>query len=140
MEALDYRHKPVCELTPHEVGRLGEDIAASFLEMRGYEILDRNWRSSQGEADIVCRDGAEHVLVEVQSRASPPDYELAVYPEVAVDAEKLARYANMRLAYQARFEVPPSVRLDVIAVTLEEREERKAHVHYLRGISLQEVC
>ena len=46
----------------------------------------------------------------------------------------------MRLAYQARFEVPPSVRLDVIAVTLEEREERKAHVHYLRGISLQEVC
>ncbi len=139
MEALDYRQKPVCELTPHEVGRLGEDIATSFLQMRGYEILDRNWRCAQGEVDIVCRDGTEHVLVEVKTRALPPEYEFVVHPEVAVDNEKLARYAGLCEAYRARFEVPPNVRLDVVAVTLEEREERRAHVHYLRGISLQEV-
>lgn len=139
MEALDYRQKPICELTPHEVGRLGEDVATAFLESKGYEILDRNWRCSQGEADIVCRDKDEHVLVEVKTRTLLPQQGLEVYPEVAVDAAKLTRYANMRMAYQSLFEFPPNVRLDVIAITLEEGEERRAHVRYLRGISLQEV-
>lgn len=139
MEAVDYREKPVCELTPHEVGRLGEEIVATFLESRGYQIVDRNWRSAYGEADIVCRDGDEYALVEVKTRTLPAGCESTVYPELAVDSEKLTRYARMRLAYQALFEAAPEVRLDVAAVTLDECEPRAAHVRYLRGICLGEA-
>lgn len=120
-------------MDPHEVGRLGEDIAASFLERQGLEVLERNWRSSYGEADIVCRDDkGEFVLVEVKTRVASIDEQ--VYPEVAVDAEKLLRYERMCLAYQGRFEEPPCVRVDIVAITL--GEDRHAHVHYLRHIGV----
>ena len=45
--------KLLSEYSAREIGLEGEDIAAAFLERRGYTILDRNWVSNAGEADIV---------------------------------------------------------------------------------------
>jgi putative endonuclease len=38
-----------------ELGKIGEDIAAGFLQDLGYEILVRNWRFKRVELDIVAR-------------------------------------------------------------------------------------
>ena len=46
----------------------GERLATVYLRKRGYEILHTNWKCAAGEADIVCRDGEETVLVEVKTR------------------------------------------------------------------------
>jgi len=37
-----------------ELGNIGEDIAANYLQELGYEILDRNWRFKRVELDIVA--------------------------------------------------------------------------------------
>ena len=40
-----------------EVGRVGEDIAAQFLERKGFKILARNYRKPWGEIDIIAEKG-----------------------------------------------------------------------------------
>ena len=52
------------------LGRQGEDLAADFLRRRGMRIVDRRVRYRRGELDIVARDGAEWVFVEVKTRSS----------------------------------------------------------------------
>ena len=52
------------------LGRFGEDAAVAHLEAAGWQILDRNWRCAHGELDIVARDGATVVFVEVKTRSS----------------------------------------------------------------------
>jgi putative endonuclease len=48
-------------------GRAGEAAAAFFLEEKGMRILERNFRSSTGEVDIIALDGEAVVFVEVKT-------------------------------------------------------------------------
>ena len=48
-------------------GHWGEDAAVRYLKTRGYEILDRNYRSSWGEIDIIARQRDVLAFVEVKT-------------------------------------------------------------------------
>jgi putative endonuclease len=50
------------------LGKRGEDLACEELERRGYAIVARRFRVRSGELDIVARDGATLVFVEVKAR------------------------------------------------------------------------
>ncbi len=50
-----------------EIGNWGEEIAVQFLKSQGYQIIERNFRSSQGEIDIIAQDGIFLVFVEVKN-------------------------------------------------------------------------
>lgn len=52
-------------------GKFGEDMAADYLEGRGFTILARNWRSGHYELDIVALDGDGIHFVEVRTRINP---------------------------------------------------------------------
>jgi len=67
--ALCRRREVVDMRSTDELGRYGEDLAAQHLTAAGLEVLDRNWRCREGELDIVARDGAELVFVEVKTRS-----------------------------------------------------------------------
>lgn len=54
--------------TTTRTGKRAEDLAARFLEKRGFSILTRNFRCRGGEIDLVCRDGKTLVFVEVRLR------------------------------------------------------------------------
>lgn len=56
--------------TTKEIGDAGEERAARHLAAQGLAVLARNFRVKGGEIDIVCRDGATTVFVEVRRRAS----------------------------------------------------------------------
>ena len=49
------------------LGRRGEEAAVRLLLAKGYTLLARNWRVKSGELDIVARDGATLVFVEVKT-------------------------------------------------------------------------
>ncbi len=51
----------------YEAGREGEDAAVVYLRQQGYRIIERNYRSQQGEVDIIAREGEFLVFVEVKS-------------------------------------------------------------------------
>ena len=52
--------------THNELGRLGEDEALFYLTLKGYHLLDRNWRFEHYEIDIVAEWHGEIVFVEVK--------------------------------------------------------------------------
>ena len=52
------------------LGQYGEQIAADFLRGKGYRILEKNFKSRLGEIDVIARDGAVLVFVEVKIRKS----------------------------------------------------------------------
>jgi len=54
-----------------EIGRLGEELAACMLEEKGYDILQRNYRSRCGEIDIIAMNRRKEILcfAEVKTRS-----------------------------------------------------------------------
>jgi len=56
--------------TTADIGAYGERVAAAFLRRHGYRVLTRNYRTTRGEIDIVCRCENVLVFVEVRTRAS----------------------------------------------------------------------
>lgn len=53
-----------------QIGKIGETIAVTFLERKGYEILEVNARTTFGEIDIIARRKDTMIFVEVKTRAT----------------------------------------------------------------------
>src|SRR3989339_332397 len=53
-----------------KIGKLGEDLACKYLQQKGYEILDRNIKTSFKEIDIVARIKEKIVFIEVKTRTN----------------------------------------------------------------------
>jgi putative endonuclease len=51
-------------------GDAAEQLAAAYLERQGLAIVGRNYRCKGGEIDVIARDGATLVFVEVRLRRS----------------------------------------------------------------------
>jgi putative endonuclease len=49
-------------------GRAGEDAAAAWYRDRGFDILERNWCTAEGEIDLICAQAALLVVCEVKAR------------------------------------------------------------------------
>jgi len=96
-------------------GKEGEKIAADFLKKNGYRIVEINFRCSIGEIDIIAKERADLVFVEVKTRKSR---ELG-YPEQAVGLRKQKKMSQLALWYlQKRKIVDTNSRFDVVAITL----------------------
>ncbi len=96
-----------------KLGKQAEDLASRELAARGYQILQRRFRTRWGEIDIIARDGETLVFVEVRARAGE-DYGSA---EESITARKEWRMTRMAEAYlfdQRLGEV--DCRFDVVAV------------------------
>lgn len=97
----------------HALGRAGERLAAEYLEQHGLTVLERNWRCSQGELDIIGTDGRKAVFCEVKTR-SGIDYGA---PLEAVSPDKCRRIRELARAWlHERQLVGCQVRFDVISV------------------------
>ena len=68
-------------------GRRAERLAAWWLRLKGWEILDRRVRTPAGEVDLVARRPGLVAFVEVKARATAAEL------DVAIDARRLARVA-----------------------------------------------
>jgi len=53
--------------TKQQLGNKGEQLAAAYLQDKGYQVLERNYRFGTGEIDIICKFENDIVVVEVKS-------------------------------------------------------------------------
>ncbi|MCB2413149.1 YraN family protein [Demequina sp. TTPB684] len=97
------------------VGRHGERVVADRLAALGWDVLERNWRCSLGELDIIAVDSDCIVAVEVKTRRT------ATFgsPLEAVTPVKLARLRKLLAAWLAsQPRTFAQMRIDVVGVTL----------------------
>ena len=96
------------------LGRLGEEMACDFLRSRGHRILERNWRGSHLEVDVISEAPDGLHFVEVKSRL---DAEAA--PEEKVDARKQRRISAAALKYLNESGSDREVFFDVVSVVFD---------------------
>ena len=99
------------------LGRRGEELAARHLAARGYDIVARNWRCEAGELDLVARDSAGLVFVEVRTRRGGA----LGTPEESITPAKQARLISLAEAYVQVHDWPGDWRIDVVAVEMDRR-------------------
>ncbi|MEP6655908.1 MAG: YraN family protein [Betaproteobacteria bacterium] len=109
-----------------ERGPAAEALAERYLVDRGLVILARNWRRRRGEIDIIARDGATLVFVEVRLRTRS-DYGGAAG---SITAAKRARLTATAEQYLAGCRRPPACRFDAILLDALET----SRIEWLRDI------
>jgi len=96
----------------HKVGRLGEDLAARYLQSQGYIILERNYRCQEGEIDLVAMDGSCLAFVEVRTRRSTR----FGTPEESITLKKKAKLLSAAQSYVAEKGWEGFWRIDLLAI------------------------
>lgn len=117
--------------SPKRTGSLGEEIACEALTRRGYHILARNWRCPQGEIDIVARDGACWVFVEVKTRRG----HRVEPPEEGLGESQLARLSELAATYLGEHDIGEvDWRIDLVAIEL-GADDRVMRLHVLPALT-----
>ncbi|HEY6362261.1 MAG TPA: YraN family protein [Vicinamibacterales bacterium] len=103
------------------LGKQGEDLACAELRRRGYELLDRRYRTRYGEIDIVARHRGAIVFVEVKARGTE-DFGGAA---AAVTGSKQRRIGQMAVDFLSRRRLTAQpCRFDVVAVSFDQGQPR----------------
>ena len=96
----------------NELGKWGEDLATEYLQKKGYEIIERDWKSGRIDLDIIAREGSTLVIVEVKTRRN----RLFGDPEEAVDYRKRQSLQSAINHYVKSHFGSRKVRFDIISV------------------------
>ncbi|KAF1086627.1 hypothetical protein SPSYN_00346 [Sporotomaculum syntrophicum] len=95
------------------LGVWGENIAADYLQKIGMQIIERNYRCRLGELDIIARQGAYLVFIEVRTRSSA----ICGLPQESITASKIKKVRRLALSYLAQKSLDNvNIRFDVVAV------------------------
>jgi putative endonuclease len=119
----------------HRLGILGERLAAEHLVRRGFQILERNYRTRWGELDIIAFDGHTLSFCEVKTRRLGRAG-AAVTPLEAIRPRKRSRVRRMAGSWLHERRGPvfaPAIRCDAIGVTF-DRAGRLVAIEHLEGV------
>lgn len=108
-----------------EIGQNGENIAEDYLKNEGYSIITRNFRTNQGEIDIIARDKQEIVFIEVKTRSNLKYGN----PSEAVDQNKQNHIKMVAQYYIHKYHLYNCyIRFDVIEVYYRKGKYRINHI------------
>ena len=101
-----------------QVGGYGEAVARGYLVRRGFTVLEMNYKRGGGEIDIIAKDGAYIVFIEVKYRRN-----LAMgLPRIAVTPAKQRTIIQTARHYISENNlVDTDFRFDVVEVFGRER-------------------
>ena len=95
-----------------EIGRGGEDRALAYLRQQGLTLVERNFLCKAGELDLIMRDGAHLVFVEVRERNNPRFGGAAA----SISPAKQRRIVRAAQFYLLRCKPLPPCRIDIVAI------------------------
>ena len=114
------------------LGQQGEAIATRYLIDKKYKILDRNYRNSIGEIDIVAKKDQVLVFVEVKARDSIHAGYFS--PEQSITPQKQAKLRKLCQMYinDKKYKDQQEWQIDVIAISLDKSSQR-ARINHIQN-------
>lgn len=100
-----------------QTGHLGEAVAKTYLEQKGWTIIETNWRSRIGELDLIAVIPDEPYLVIVEVRTKRHLSFGTAAESVNYRKQQKVRRLGLQYAQQARLLHKP-LRFDVVTVFL----------------------
>lgn len=116
-------------MSTSELGFLAENIAARYLEKRGYSILELNYRKPWGEIDIIASKEGILVFVEVKAnRKIIAGFE----PELRANRSKIEKVVRTARTYLAerKYGQDQEWQIDVISIGLDEPRDMAKIKHF----------
>lgn len=101
-----------------EIGTKKEELAVSYLEKQGFVVKERNFRSRQGEIDVIGCDGEYLVFLEVKYRKSL-SFDGALAAVGNTKRQRICRTADY-YRYIKRIPQETPIRYDVLGIQGEE--------------------
>jgi putative endonuclease len=107
-------------MSTKEIGFKGEAITEQFLKKQGYKIIERNFKCSFGEIDLIAYKKKMLSFIEVKTRTSS-DFGSPLEAITKSKQQKLLRLANY---YIYKKKIPSSIhcQFDVVAILMEEEK------------------
>lgn len=99
----------------NELGKLGEEMAAEYLQKEGYTIMETNWTFEKAEIDIIAQKENTLAVVEVKTRSS---LEFGL-PQDFVKPKKIQLLVKAVNAFVIEKDLDIEVRFDIIAINKE---------------------
>lgn len=118
-----------------KLGTLGEEIACNYLIKKGYKIIERNFKKSWGELDIIARAPDQTlVFIEVKTLRQNPqqDSQQQLSPEDQLTKLKLSKIQKSAIFYAGYY--PKKIidekgwRIDLLAIVF--KKENYSITHY----------
>lgn len=113
------------------LGKEGERLAERYLQKKGYKLLQRNYRCSGGELDLIVLDRRVIVFVEVKTRtgsAFGTPFEAVEYRK----QQRMIRAAQFFLAQKGLQQ--RDARFDVVGISWPGREPVIEHIENAFGL------
>ena len=101
-----------------KTGKWGEDIAVELLEKKSYTILERNWRFSRAEIDIIAMQDDLMIFIEVKTRSS----DLFGLPEELISISQQKLIADAATQYMKKKQYEWAFRFDIIAILKDSKD------------------
>ncbi len=109
-------------ISSHELGKLGEEYALSYLKKKKYKIIIKGFRLFKGEIDIIAYDGDTLVFIEVKTRR---DHKYG-FPEESVTISKQKQIKKIALGFLTFNNLEEAeCRFDVLALILNQNRKFK---------------
>ncbi len=98
----------------HDRGLMAEGVAELFLRAKGFQILERRYRTKVGEVDLIALDDDTLVFIEVKNRPTLDDALFSITPKMRA---RISDAAMSFLSDHPNYTMRP-MRFDVMAVKL----------------------
>ena len=109
---------PVNQRNKQVIGKIGETLAASYLQLTGFQLLQRNWRHGRVEIDLIVRKEDTLHFIEVKTRRSLR----YGWPEEHIKSKKITRMMTAVEAFLQTLPKPSLVQLDILSIVLSDRK------------------
>jgi putative endonuclease len=117
---LNFRKDFVLEkqISPYQLGQLGEKTALRYLKKKKFEIVKKGFRLYRGEIDLIARDRETLVFIEVKARRKGA----LGLPEESVDIRKQKQIRKIAEGYLALNNIDDmECRFDVISIVFDDK-------------------
>lgn len=116
-----------------EIGRIGEDIAGLIIKKKGYREIERNYRKTFGEIDLVAKDkNGELVFIEVKTLINKNVYQIK--PEDNLTRGKLEKLKKICEWFvnqnEKLIDEEKGWRIDLLAISLDWERKTYSYRHY----------